>query len=151
MEKMGMGQGQPRAQWLTSEGMFCANLEHRGLLPRNWTLLTCRGWSRSAFWKKLHSKSRFWRRFLCSMLRRSARRHPLKRVSPCPPPTGCPREWLEVMRMKAHGASSPFPPRRVKWPRGESGGNDWAGTGHTLGVGGMGDQLALVSCVTLGK
>ncbi|VCX36745.1 unnamed protein product [Gulo gulo] len=59
--------------------MFCANKEHRGLLSRNWPLLTCRGWSRRAFWKKLRSKSRFWRCFLCSILRRSARQHPSKK------------------------------------------------------------------------
>lgn len=45
---------------LTSGGMFWANLVPCGLLPRNWAPLICPSrWSRSAFWKKLRSRSRF--------------------------------------------------------------------------------------------
>lgn len=111
-------------------GQVCANLEHRGLLPRNLPLLTCRGWSRNAFWKKLCSKSRFWRCSLCWILRRSARQHPLKKVSNCPLPTGRSRvDGTKRWALEGRGASSPVLMPKAHWrPEGTS----WGGGGAVL-------------------
>lgn len=80
VESAGGGTAEPAGQCRVRRHVR-ANPERCGHLPRSWPLPICRGWSRSASWKKLRSKSRFWRRFPCSILRRSARQRPLKRVS----------------------------------------------------------------------